>query len=366
MVLAAPPAPVSRGSNVAEATPATTEAPAWLRASPWQLCHATGQVIFGHLIFLSDKLVWDGKQIIWRWDYDKTGLTISHLDYAPFFQFIRRRNADQSMILDGRILAGDAAFDLQLSPSPRVPPLGNPNRDLNASIVLGNHSKTLLVIFNSAHRPYEGREYGPQWRWEFYDLPETTGIDHVRLAEGNQPLHWYTNKTRRILAMLEGIINSGYAQVIFCGISSGGYASLLFAELLSRKFPGVMFRTSTINPQTAHAPEHRNNVAAMDVFCPSLITDEALAARDCETTEIAALVQSRAGDANIAHSVYYDGANPAENYYTGLIAHLPGFSLRPQMFGIGHMSACIALYERRLVQIEVEQTARAFEMAGQA
>jgi predicted esterase YcpF (UPF0227 family) len=350
----------------APAIPSPSEAPAWLRASQWQLRYSHGQVIIETLIFLSDGLVWDGAQVIWRWQYDKTSLAIFHLDGTKFIEFIRRKTADQPIALDGKMLPATAnGPELVLSPAPEAAPLNDPNRDFNASVVLGNQSKTLLVIFNSAHRPYEGREYGPQWRWEFYELPEKIGVDHVRLAEGNQPLHWYTNKTKHILALLEGIIKTGYKQVVLCGMSSGGYASLWFAETLSRIFPGVMFRTSTINPQTGHAAEHRKFLEPMDVFRPALIANEALQQRDCEETEIATLAAARAKakKTNISHTIYYDGSNQAEVYYVNLVAHFPGFTLKPEMFGVGHMSGCIAFYERRLVHIEVEAACRAW--AGQ-
>jgi hypothetical protein len=124
----------------------------------------------------------------------------------------------------------------------------------------------------------------------------------------------------------------------------------------------VIFRTATINPQTGHAPKHREAIEAMTAYRPAVMTEVAYEMRDCEETEIDALATRRANadgaPHNIAHTIYYDAANPAEAYYVDLVKDLPGFNIRPHHFGIGHMSGCIAMYERRLVHEEVEQLCR--------
>lgn len=333
----------------------------WQPGGRWLLRHRSGLLIAENLLFLGEGFVWSGNEVIWRWVADGAGLHVSSLDGAPFLEFPRMVPEGE---IWGRLAAGAAdALDLELAPVPDLPALADSNRDLLAEFGLGAQGRTLLVSFNSAHRPYDARAAAGDFRWEFGSLPGRIGVDFARFAEGAAPLGWYTNKTRRIVAMLSGVLKNGYGQVVLCGISSGGYASLLFAELLCAAYPDIDFFTATINPQTGHVVAHRRFMAGLEMgMAPVLLSDAAYAARDGVETEIAALVTrrlARKGRADqVSHVIYYDSENPAERYYVNLVEGLPGFTLRPYKFGVGHMSGCRALYERLFVQDEVARICR--------
>lgn len=320
-----------------------------LHGSRWRMHHASGLTIIERLLFLDGGLVWSNGDIACLWELGSDGLLIRTIDGQPSILFPGREAVGRALV-GGKTGGGDRALDLRLSPISETS-TSDPSRNLHCSIVLGGASDTLLVLLNSINRPFDGKDT----RWEFHALPHRLGIDHVRLAERADPPCWYVDKTVRIGRLLDGVVRQGTRQVIFCGLSSGGYGSLLFAEILGRAHPNIEVRSVTINPQTVHAAAHRRFMQSLPAdMPPALISDASLARRDCPETEIDVLARARGQRGNVAHTIFYDSGNPAETYYVDRIRTLRGFDLRPFMFGVGHMSGCIALFERHLVQDEVE------------
>lgn len=228
---------------------------------------------------------------------------------------------------------------------------------LHAAVTLGGPKDILFVSFNSLKRPFNGLEA----RWEFYELPLKRGIDHVRFAERAPPDMWYLDKTRPIFSMLNGVIAQGYRLVVMCGLSSGGYASLLFTELLAPLFPRTLFKSFSINPQTTHGAAALAVMADMaQGYPPALIAAENMARRDRPETDIRVIAQTSPFRENLEHRIFYDPLNPAEAYYVRHLDGLAGIALRPVPMGVGHLSACIEIFGRRVLHDELDAVCRDF------
>lgn len=228
---------------------------------------------------------------------------------------------------------------------------------LHAAVTLGSGKDILFVSFNSLKRPFNGHEA----RWEFYELPLKLGIDHIRFAELVPPDMWYLDKTRQIFSILNGVIGQGYRLVVMCGLSSGGYASLLFTELLAPLYPRILFKSFSINPQTTHGAAALAVMADMTQgYPPALIAAESFARRDLPETDIRVIAQNSQFRGNLEHRMFYDPLNPAEAYYVTHLDGLAGIALRPVPMGVGHLSACIEIFGRRVLHDELEAVCRAF------
>lgn len=216
--------------------------------------------------------------------------------------------------------------------------------DLHVEMNVRGLERTLLVTFGSVGRPYLGAQ---GTRWEFYKYPQQLDINLFRVAERTDPAFWYLNKTRRVLALLRGLVAENAGPVIAAGMSSGGFAAMLFAEMLSIEFPARPIRTVTVNPQTVHAPEHRRHLErTVDPrFLPAMIDDDALAQADTPVTSIPDLVtanMARRGD--VRHAIHLDAGNAVEAYHASFVENLPGFTTRPQHLGVPHVEGIEALF----------------------
>jgi hypothetical protein len=217
---------------------------------------------------------------------------------------------------------------------------------MNLLLGWGGGGEALLVLINSLGRPFDGFDT----RWEFYDLPRRVACDFVRISERDDPAMWYIDKAGEICAILQSRIAGRYRRVMLAGMSSGGFASLLVGSMLAALCPDVSIETFTINPQTGHDPWHRAFMAGFPTgLPPALIGDAAFDAIADLPHEIAPLLDALPA-VRLTHRVFYDHGNPAERYYADLIRGRRGVELVPFHFGVGHMSGCLTLMERGVVQ----------------
>lgn len=255
------------------------------------------------------------------------------------------RSVQGGLVLHGDFVAApELAIQLVLESEPAAnPPAG---RQMHMLMGLGGASDTLLVLFNSLGRPFDGFDT----RWEFYDLPRRIACDFVRIAERDDPAFWYIDKAEAISATLQTHIPNRYRRVMLAGMSSGGFASLMVATMLAQRFPALPIETFTINPQTGHDPRHRRFMETLpSAIPPALISNGAFAAIGHLPYEIAPLLD-QVPAALSTHHVFYDHDNPAERYYVDLIRGRPGVRPVPYHFGVGHMSGCLAMMERGVVR----------------
>jgi hypothetical protein len=320
-----------------------------LHGRPWRLIAGANTIVAAQLRFISDGCIWGHPSPLEaRWGLHDAGLSLLAADGSETARFTELRHDEAGEPqLDGIFLrTPDLGLTYHLRPA--HPP--SPRRQtatLHSAVSLGGPSKILFVSFGSLKRGFVDNEA----RWEFYDLPLTLGLDHVRITESWSPdFMWYVDKTSRIRALLGAILATGYRMVIMCGISSGGYASLLMSELMCQEFPDVAFRSFTINPQTTHNESVRAELRSlMPAYIPALIRDEALALRDTPQTDIATIAHGATFRGNVQHHLFYDSGNPAELIYASQLDGLAGIHHHRHHFAVGHLSGCIALFEREVV-----------------
>jgi hypothetical protein len=329
-----------------------------LYAHRWRLGRNDGSLLAPLFRFLPDGLTSGyNNPFEARWSLQDGLLSLRTADGLETTRFTEvTLNADGQPHLSGPfLLLPDSGITHSLEPASHNHETSSGN--LHVAVTLGSSREILFVSFNSLKRPFQGSAT----RWEFFQIPLKLGIDHLRFAECVAPDMWYLDKTSQIQAILNGVLARGYRLVVMCGLSSGGYASLLFSELLCQRYPRTLFRSFTINPQTSHSAGTKEFMRALPQgFAPALIDDDALARRDIAETEIAAIGACSQFRENIRHNVFYDSGNQAEEYYVQKLVGLPGIDLQPIQMAVGHLSGCIALFERGVVHDAMEATCSAF------
>ncbi len=333
---------------------------ALLRAHPWRLSAGAGALLAPTLRFLSDGLTWGHPSPLEaRWALQPGSLSLFALDgseTARFNQF-GYDETGQPCLAGSCLRAPSPGLTYHLKPATPVTPPGQTGT-LQSLVTVGGPSKILFVSFASMKRGFSGHHVA----WEFRDLAIELGLDHVLFAESTSPGQmWYIDKTSRIRALLDAVLQTGYRMVMMCGISSGGYASLLFSEKLAQDHPTIQFRSFTINPQTAHGDAAQAHLHSLRTdYLPALITQAALALRDTPETEIAEIARRSKYRKNLQHHLFYDAGNPAEVFYANQLNGLPGIHHHRYHFAVGHLSGCIALYERQVAHDKIRTFVNAF------
>lgn len=216
------------------------------------------------------------------------------------------------------------------------------------SVLSGENSDILLVIFNGAGTPYDGIDT----RWEFYHFPYQLGVDFIRFSELS-PVAWYLDKTQSIYSILANVVKDEYQHVIFLGASAGGFASMYFAESLAQKMPHINCYTYVINPQTDIGKESRRLVVERfeQPLRPVLPSDFIFANKDTEIVNLKSFLEVK-DIANMQHTVYFDSGNPCEQFYVKSIE-----SPRVKLSGVpiygGHADSGIKIFESHVLQSDV-------------
>ena len=322
----------------------------FLQRQRWRFGRSDGNVITPTLEFLPDGELRPSGPAEARWAIENGTLsffTDAGEESTKFFgtQYV----AGGGCRLTGRFLLNLNLFSYHFLDNTVATPLLKESR-LNVSMSLTGETDTLLVVFNSAGQPVEGREN----RWEFYRLPDELGLDVIRFAEARSPVTFYLDKTQFVRRVLASALHSQlYRRVIMVGMSSGAYASILMSELMCSEFKDVEFHTFGINPQAAHTESHRNFITRYTEFgwTPVILSDYALSLRDCGVTDLSILMTSNESHRqNIAHSIYFDAGNISEAYHASLVGGQAGVILHPQELGLPHHASCTLMFEQRLVQ----------------
>ena len=224
-----------------------------------------------------------------------------------------------------------------------------PVPDMQTLLTVGSGSKTLTITLNYCGGPFDGSAA----RWERNDWIASLCADSLRVAERGPDFSWYTDKTKRLVRLITTLA-ADYHRLLLIGVSSGAYASLLLGELVARSVPNVEVHTFGINPQTVHARDQREHIlSAYDpIWRPQMITERCLARADCETTELPAVLSSSA--TNARHSIYYDRANPIEEFYVSRLPKSDNVALFPIELGLRHVDGVQAIYRTRVMQSAVE------------
>lgn len=324
--------------------------PDFLQRQPWRFGRSDGNVIVPALEFLPDGELRPSGPAESKWTIENGTLSFLTDDGEESTRFFGTQHvAGGGCRLTGRFLLNLNLFSYHFLDTIVVSPPLKESR-LNVSMSLTQETDTLLVIFNSAGQPVEGREN----RWEFYRLPDELGLDVIRFAEARSPVTFYLDKTQFVRRVLASACQSQrYRRVIMIGMSSGAYAALLISELMCGEFEDVEFHTFCINPQSAHTATHRHFITRYTEFgwTPVILTDYALSLRDCSVTDLSTLMTSNEDRRqNIAHSIYFDAGNISEAYHASLIGGQVGVTLYPQELGLPHHVSCTSMFERRLVQ----------------
>ena len=327
----------------------TSITPDLIQRQPWRFGRSDGSIIHQSLVFLPGGLIQPNGPGEARWAIEDGVLVL----YTEKGEESTRFSGPQHVAGGGCRLKGRFLLNLNasyhfLDSLVSQPPLKESR--LNTSMTLTGESDSLLVIFNSAGQPVEGRES----RWEFYRLPEELGLDVVRFAEARSPATFYLDKTQLIRRLLSSVfLSQGYRRVIMVGMSSGAYISMLVSELMCSEFIDIEFHTFGINPQAAHSSSHRQFVTKYSEFGwhPTLLTDFALSLRDCDVTDVSALMtMNRSRRGNVKHNVYYDSGNISEAYHASLIGGQTGVTLYPQAVALPHIPSCVSMFDKRLIQ----------------
>lgn len=329
-----------------------------LRHRVWQFRYRDGPMVAARLRLIGDGAIAGATgpfQALWTLD---DGVLVFHtLDGTPTTRF-NRGTAEPG----GRIaLEGDFSIapDLGLSfglesalPPDYTPP---PPQRLQVQMSLGSTDRPLLILFNSHGRAFTGLDT----RWEFFNLPRAFGLDHIRIAERNDPAFWYVDQMPAICTLLETVLARGYPRLLLAGLSSGGYASMLAGELMTARLPDLRIDSFTINPQTGQDRNHRATVGKFDPgLIPVMMSDESFEAVCSMDHDIPALIRGNRQRDNIVHHIFYDHDNPAERYYVDQVRGLDGIRPVPFHFGVGHLWGCIGLMERGVVQDAIADTLR--------
>ena len=290
----------------------------------WRMIDATGAA--ETLRFLPDgRVLGASSGGAMRWELPGGCLTIGPEGGEPSWVFDRREHRDRRDVVLGRAESGGVEValrrdldDLQTAHSMRWP------------------STPILVVFNSASRPFDGRGTD----WEFDENLADHDVDFVLLSERGDPAFGYLNKTGRVLERLRLLPAAGYREFVFLGQGTGGFAALMFAELLSYEFHDCRIRSVTINPVTAHGADVETALrgAAEASMLPPFLQADALSQKDCAVSSIRDLVRmsTRRREGDIEHRLLYDQDNPAQSFYAHPVDDLKGFTLQPVALGLPH------------------------------
>lgn len=317
---------------------------------------ADGHVVASNLIFRADGTVegFDDENSI-EWEIELETLSL-------YFKFVKSRSlfARFNKVIEfsarNKFRVGKFYFDGKkptlATLAPELETARKKFRRCHVVTSLQGRSKTLLVTFNGTGNFAGLRDT----KWEFYNLPFIADLDYVHFSE-SRPSHWYLDQTRSIISILRGCISTGYEKVILCGMSSGGYASIYFAEALAREFRNIDFKSYSINPQTIHSLEARNEVLQRfpDNMRPIVITNAELKNRDCDSTELNEIIsESDAGNiCNAQHSIFFDSQNECDTFYSSFLAEFSRVKMYPKALGLSHGDGCASIFHMDMIQKEI-------------